>query len=319
MLLLAISKQPIHFALIQCICPQHSLSVGLVTSLAANNAKLQSNLVKNGVLWSLLLFLFDYDYTLDESGVKTDEKSNQQKSLNNLARMSILAIVAVCGYDLKLILDESDPLNAAIRYNSATTPTGTVSGNSSVKASAQSSPSSTTASTYTSNATNLIQNNAIHAMQMNNNTAAAAAARVVGAAVEKISDGEEVFESDQTGAAGVSSAGATVGSVAVEKENFANNRKYTVAGTPTNLHVKKIVDRLLTKYITDKFATHSDSEVLKLLTSNTRNPYVIWDNATRTQLIDFLEYQRTKSAKEQYEDVADIVGISNEFSFDAHK
>lgn len=274
------------------------------------------------MLWSLLLFLFDYDYTLDESGVSTNEKSNQQKSANNLARMSILSIVALCGYDLKLILDESDPLNAAIRYNSATTPTGNASGSSSVKASAQSSPS--TSSTYTSNATNLIQNNAIHAMQMNNNTAAKATGTV-----EKISDGEEVFESDQTAAAGtggaVSSAAAggggavTVGTNAVEKENFANNRKYTVGGSPTNLHVKKIVDRLLTKYITDKFATHSDSEVLKLLTSNTRNPYVIWDNATRTQLIDFLEYQRTKSAKEQYEDVADIVNIANEFSFDAHK
>lgn len=286
-----------------------------MTSLAANNSELQCNLVKNGVLWSLLLFLFGYDFTLDESGVKTDETTNQQKSANNLARMSILSIVALCGYDLKLILDESDPLNAAIRYNTATTPTGVASGSSSVKASAQSSPSTT--STYTSNATNLIQNNAIHAMQMNNNTAAKATGTV-----EKISDGEEVFESDQSGAVVPSAAGVATGTVvtnAVEKENFASNRKYTVGGSPTNLHVKKIVDRLLTKYITDKFASHSDSEVLKLLTSNTRNPYVIWDNATRTQLIDFLEYQRTKSAKEQYEDIADIVNISNEFSFDAHK
>lgn len=267
-----------------------------MTSLGANNTELQSNLVKNGVLWSLLLFLFDYDFTLDESGVRTDEKSNQQKSANNLARMSILAIVALCGYDLKLILDENDPLNAAIRYNSATTPTGSASGASSVKASAQSSPSTT--SPYTSNATNLIQNNAIHAIQMNNS----APAKAVG---EKISDGEEVFESEQM--------------AGVEKENFANNRKYTVSGSPTNLFVKKIVDRLLTKYITDKFASHSDSEVLKLLTSNTRNPYIIWDNATRTQLLDFLDHQRTTSAKEQYEDITDIVNIANEFSFDAHR
>lgn len=268
-----------------------------MTSLAANNAELQSNLVKNGVLWSLLLFLFDYDYTLDESGVNTNEKSNQQKSANNLARMSILSIVALCGYDLKLILQDNDPLNVAIRYNTATTPTGTASGGSSVKASAQSSPSTT--SPYTSNATNLIQNNAIHAMQMNNNNPTKATG-----GVEKISDGEEVFESDQT---------------AVEKENFANNRKYTISGIPTNIFVKQIVDRLLTKYITDKFATHSDSEVLKLLTSNTRNPYVIWDNATRTQLTDFLEYQRTKSAKEQYDDITDIHNIVSEFSFDAHR
>lgn len=57
---------------------QHSLSVSLVTSLAANNHELQKNLVKNGILWSLLLFMFDYDYTLDESGVEANEKSNTQ-------------------------------------------------------------------------------------------------------------------------------------------------------------------------------------------------------------------------------------------------
>lgn len=57
---------------------QHSLSVSLVTSLAANNHDLQKNLVKNGILWSLLLFMFDYDYTLDESGVEANEKSNTQ-------------------------------------------------------------------------------------------------------------------------------------------------------------------------------------------------------------------------------------------------
>lgn len=98
--------------------------MSLVTSLAANNTELQTNLVKNGVLWSLLLFLFGYDYTLDESGVNTEENTNQQKSANNLARMSILAIVALCGYELKLILSENDPLNAAIRYNTVSTPTG---------------------------------------------------------------------------------------------------------------------------------------------------------------------------------------------------
>lgn len=212
--------------------------------------------------------------------------------------MSILSIVALCGYELKLILNENDPLNVAIRYNTAVTPTGTASGGSSVKESAQSSPSTT--SPYTSNATNLIQNNAIHAIQMNNNNPNKATG-------EKISDGEEVFESEQATAANV------------EKENFANNRKYTISGIPTNFFVKKIVDRLLTKYITDKFATHSDSEVLKVLTSNTRNPYIIWDNATRTQLIDFLEHQRGVSAKQQYEDITDIVNIVSEFSFDAHR
>lgn len=275
-----------------------------MTSLAANNSELQTNLVKNGVLWSMLLFLFEYDFTLDESGVQAEEKSNQQKSANNLARMSILSIVALCGYELKLIIDENDPLNAAIRYNAATSPTAvsasTAASTAASAATSTGSPAkepvqSSSSPLYTSNATNLIQNNAIHALQVNNNSRG----------VDKISDGEEVFESDQT--------------AKVEKENFASSHKYIVSGSPTNVFVKKIVDRLLTKYITDKFASHSDSEVLKLLTSNTRNPYIIWDNATRSQLMDFLETQRSKSTKEQNKDITDILADVSDFTFDAHR
>lgn len=265
-----------------------------MTSLAANNSELQTNLVKNGVLWSLLLFLFEYDFTLDESGVQAEEKSNQQKSANNLARMSILSIVALCGYELKLIIDENDPLNAAIRYNAATSPSA-VSVAASTGSPAKEPVQSSSSPLYTSNATNLIQNNAIHTLQVNNNSRG----------VDKISDGEEVFESDQT--------------AKVEKENFASSHKYIVSGIPTNVFVKKIVDRLLTKYITDKFASHSDSEVLKLLTSNTRNPYIIWDNATRSQLMDFLETQRSKSTKEQNKDITDILADVSDFTFDAHR
>lgn len=298
---------------------QHSLSVGLVISLAANNADLQSNLMRNGVLWSLMLFLFDYDYTLDESGVSTEEKSNQQKSANNMARLAILAIVALCGYELKPILDENDPLNAAIRYqNPLKSPSGTpANGNNPTKSTTQSTTSSNASSPYTSNATNIIQNNAVHAMQLNNNNNnnntnnnPSAPQRpsnfisYVGGA-EKISDGEEVFEAADR--------------QQIEKENFANDRRYMISGISNNHINKQIVDRLLTKHVTDKFATHSDSDVLKLLTSNTRNPYIIWDNATRAQLLDFLDYQRTKSAKERYDDITAVYNVVSEFSYDAHR
>jgi DnaJ homolog subfamily C member 13 len=59
--------------------------------------------------------------------------------------------------------------------------------------------------------------------------------------------------------------------------------------------------------------------VLKILTSNTRNPYLIWDNGCRAQLIDFLEDQRTASAREQYEDITDILNIASAFTLEAHK
>ena len=39
---------------------------------------LQTNLYQCGVLWHLLLFLFDYDFTLEEGGVQKSDDSNQQ-------------------------------------------------------------------------------------------------------------------------------------------------------------------------------------------------------------------------------------------------
>lgn len=56
-----------------------------------------------------------------------------------------------------------------------------------------------------------------------------------------------------------------------------------------------------------------------MLTSNTRNPYLIWDNGTRAQLIDFLEFQRNQSSKETYEDITNVFEIVTGFEFDVHK
>jgi len=39
---------------------------------------LQTNLFQSGILWHLLLFLFDYDFTLEEGGVEKSDDSNQQ-------------------------------------------------------------------------------------------------------------------------------------------------------------------------------------------------------------------------------------------------
>lgn len=265
---------------------QHALSVGLVTGLAANNENLQANLVTRGVLWSLLRFLFDYDYTLDESGVETSENTNQQKSANNLARLSILAIIALCGYEMKLILETDDPLSSAIR-----------SQNEARAAASELASKSTTNSAYTSNATNIIQNNATGTAKTGNFTS------FVSGMNDKVSSSEEVFEPESV----------------VEKVNLVSNRRYTVGNISNNAIVKAIIDRLLTKFIADKLAGQSEADVLKLLTSNTRNPYFIWDNSTRVQLIDFLDDERTKSAKEQHEDITAIHAIVAQFIFDAHK
>jgi hypothetical protein len=41
---------------------------------------LQMMLLQAGVLWHLLLFMFSYDFTLEEGGVERSEEANQQVS-----------------------------------------------------------------------------------------------------------------------------------------------------------------------------------------------------------------------------------------------
>lgn len=119
----------------------------------------------------------------------------------------------------------------------------------------------------------------------------------------------------------IPSANADAAAVPTEKRRRpVGQKRYAIsARAPQNRIVKQILDRLLTPFVADQLAGDADEEVLKLLTSNTRNPYLIWENATRAQLIDFLEQQRVQSAREQYEDVADIWELVQSFEFDAHR
>ena len=50
-----------------------------------------------GVLWHLMLFLFNYDYTLDESGVETSDETNQQEVANMLGRLTLEAVARLAG------------------------------------------------------------------------------------------------------------------------------------------------------------------------------------------------------------------------------
>ena len=46
---------------------------------------LQMHFLQAGALWHLLLFLFDYDYTLEEGGVAADGKGSYQRGCMNFA------------------------------------------------------------------------------------------------------------------------------------------------------------------------------------------------------------------------------------------
>lgn len=255
---------------------KHSTSVALITSLAANNTELQNRLVCNGILWSLLLFMFDYDYTLDESGVIVDEKTNQQQACNNLAKLAVSACCALSGYSIKLLNDPTETLS------SPTTSQTSLTENSPRKLpSATLSSNSLLVSEYSEKATNIIQQNE----RLN--------------VIQTITNKEErKFEE-----------------VVVNKMSL----KYSITGVATNKVVKRVLDCLLTPFISNKLAIEPDNEILKLLTSNSRNPYMIWDNGTRAELLDFLDQQKTISARQQYEDVTDVLKLVSNFSFESHK
>ncbi|GFN83676.1 Dnaj homolog subfamily c member 13-like, partial [Plakobranchus ocellatus] len=143
---------------------------------------LQTNLFQSGVLWHLLLYLFNYDYTLEEGGVDRSQESNQQEVANHLAKMSAEAAGRLAGFYISA--DEQ--------------------------------------------------------------------------------------------------------------------------GTPDNPSVKKSLYALLTPYLAKKLSNESPVEceqggraewLLKILNSNTENPYLLWDNATRAQLCEYLADQQEKVIK----------------------
>uniref|UniRef100_A0A182WKY9 J domain-containing protein n=1 Tax=Anopheles minimus TaxID=112268 RepID=A0A182WKY9_9DIPT len=273
---------------------KHSLSVSLVTSLAVNNVELQCNLVRNGVLWSLMMFLFDYDYTLDESGVTSEEKSNTQQVANNLAKLSLLACVALAGYSMSLL---DDPKTAVLRATTGAKTNSTGSPSSLRSDSPQTVATRQASQTYSQNASNLIQNNS--------------------SLIQSVANIDKVLQEKKSSETAV----VEEAEVPVECEKGLQNKKYKISAVhpPANAVVKLILDQLLTPYVAGKMVSDTEQNVLKMLNSNTRNPYLIWDNGTRAQLTDFLEHQRTVAAREQYEDVSEINELVQGFSYDAHR
>ncbi|KAG4066888.1 hypothetical protein HA402_008990 [Bradysia odoriphaga] len=186
------------------------------------------------------------------------------KMANNLAKLSILATVALAGYDMKLLLDPADQLSSAIKSQSPVNKpaaTNSPQGSQKLIKSAQFQSTNPQASGYTTNATNLIQNS-MHLVQSH---------------IEKTSFKAFVDINEKNGDTPESEQSENV---SCGKENTASKKKFAISGNAKNVVVKKILDNLLTQFISSKLALDGENEVLKLLTSNTRNPYLIWDNGT---------------------------------------
>ncbi|TRY98042.1 hypothetical protein DNTS_004430 [Danionella cerebrum] len=171
-----------------------SVAVECVSSLSVSPV-LQAGLCQAGALWPLLLLLFSYDFTLEESGVPTSTQSNPQQLSNRLACLSLRALARLAG--LQISEEESD---------------------------ACASPA------------------------------------------------------------------------------------------PENPAIRKSLAAMLTPYISRKLGTAPPAETLKLLNCNSENPYLIWNNGTRAELLEFLEMQQEASIRRGEGDPA----LGSQFIFGDH-
>ncbi|XP_062841489.1 dnaJ homolog subfamily C member 13-like isoform X2 [Trichomycterus rosablanca] len=164
-----------------------SLAVQCVSSFSVDFF-LQTRVYQAGALWPLLLSLFNYDFTLEESGVQSSQETNQQHVANSLAKLSLMALARLGGYGT---LGEGD-----------------------------------------------------------------------GEGVKQNGGGPEVN-----------------------------------SPPPENPAVRKSLAAMLTPYMARRLGTTTPAEVLKLLNCNSENPYLIWNNGTRAELLEFLEEQQEGNIK----------------------
>lgn len=70
--------------------PQLNSAVAECMTAMSANVLLQQNLFKQGVLFHLVQYLFNYDYTLEEGGVEKSKESNQQVRVYGCPSVSFL-------------------------------------------------------------------------------------------------------------------------------------------------------------------------------------------------------------------------------------
>ncbi len=134
-------------------------------------------------MWHLLIFFFDYDVTLAESGVAADEATSKKAVANRLARLAVLAAARMAGLP------------------------------------------------------------------------------------EAPSDGEAAEETLR-------------------------------ALAPKNPVIADCLTAMLTPYVVSKMRHPEETdEVLKLLNTDSENPYLVWDLSTRAELVEFLESEATSSVR----------------------
>lgn len=97
-----------------------SLGVECVSSFALDYW-LQTHLFQAGVLWYLLGYLFNYDYTLEESGIQKSEDSNHQVILTRcmLSNTKGCCLPSLINKIFKYLLESLNYINNVIDVNRA--------------------------------------------------------------------------------------------------------------------------------------------------------------------------------------------------------
>lgn len=67
--------------------------------------------------------------------------------------------------------------------------------------------------------------------------------------------------------------------------------------TPENLTIKDAMRAMLTPYIVKVLGNQPEQEILKVLNSNTENPYLVWNNGTRAELVEYLRTQQKEKIR----------------------
>lgn len=67
--------------------------------------------------------------------------------------------------------------------------------------------------------------------------------------------------------------------------------------TPENPTIKGALRGLMTPFLANMLADEDPVPLLKLFNANTENPYLLWENATRAELTDFVEAQQEQLIK----------------------
>ena len=68
---------------------------------------------------------------------------------------------------------------------------------------------------------------------------------------------------------------------------------------PDNDGVQRSLQAMLTPYVCKLMREGDNNNVLKVLTNNAENPYIIWDNSSRAELLDFVDKHKGSTSESE--------------------